>query len=84
MKPLTQFYLGDVVQMKKRHPCGEDRWEVVRLGMDIRAQCLGCGRQVMLPRRKFERAVRKILASPVGEALREEVNPGEGGDNRSS
>ncbi len=69
MKPLTKFYLGDVVEMKKKHPCGETRWEVLRLGMDIRAACLTCGRQVVLPRRKFERAVRRIIASPVGDTM---------------
>ncbi len=72
MKPMTPFYLGDIVEMKKSHPCGETRWEVVRLGMDIRAKCLGCGRTVLLSRRKFERAVRRILESPVGDSIKED------------
>lgn len=72
MKPMTPFYLGDIVEMKKTHPCGEKRWEVVRLGMDIRAKCLGCGRQVLLSRRKFERAVRRVLESPVGDSMKED------------
>src|SRR5690606_33516314 len=54
----AKFYLGDVVQMRKPHPCGDDRWEVLRTGMDFRIKCLGCGRVVMLPRRKFEKQVK--------------------------
>ncbi len=72
MKPLTRFYLGDIVRMKKTHPCGEDRWEVIRLGMDIRIRCLGCDRHVLLSRRKFERAVSRILDSPVGDSMGED------------
>lgn len=56
-----KFYLGDVVQMRKAHPCGDDRWEVMRTGMDFRIKCLGCGRVVLLPRRKFEKQVKAIV-----------------------
>jgi len=52
--------LGDRVQMRKPHACGGNEWEVIRTGMDIRIQCLQCGRKVMLPRAKFERAVKKF------------------------
>ena len=58
---VPKFFLGDVVQTKKKHPCGGDTWEVVRLGADIRMKCLCCGRQVLLPRRKFEKSVKKII-----------------------
>jgi len=61
MDIVPKFYLGDVVQTKKNHPCGNNTWEVVRLGADIRIKCLNCGRQVLLPRRKFEKSVKKIL-----------------------
>jgi Uncharacterized protein conserved in bacteria len=57
----AKFYLGDVVQMRKPHPCGDDRWEVLRTGMDFRIKCLGCGRVVMLPRRKFEKQVKAVV-----------------------
>jgi hypothetical protein len=53
--------VGDVVQMRKTHPCGSDRWRVYRVGADIGLRCLGCERRLMLPRRKFERAVRRVL-----------------------
>ena len=53
--------LGDIVQCKKEHPCGSDTWEIMRVGMDIRIKCCGCGRMVMLPRHKFEKSVKKIV-----------------------
>lgn len=59
---MAQFSLGDVVQMRKQHPCGSDRWEVTRTGMDFRIRCLGCGRQVLLPRQKFEKSVKAIVS----------------------
>jgi hypothetical protein len=67
MEP-KQFELGDVVQMKKGHPCGSNEWEVLRLGMDIRIKCNGCGRSVLLPRRDFERNMKKVLRSKGGES----------------
>ena len=51
----------DILVMKKNHPCGECRWEVLRSGMDFRLRCLGCGREVMLPRSRAEKGVRHIL-----------------------
>lgn len=59
-----QFNLGDVVQMRKAHPCGSDQWEILRIGMDFRIKCKGCGRLVMLPRQQFEKGVKKIVAKP--------------------
>ena len=50
----------DILVMKKAHPCGDKRWEVLRTGMDFRLRCLGCGREVMGPRAKFEKMVRQI------------------------
>lgn len=55
------FYLGDIVQMKKQHPCGSYEWEIIRLGADIKIKCTGCGRLVMLPRQKFEKDIKKII-----------------------
>ena len=54
---------GDVLEMKKEHPCGARRWEVLRVGMDFRLRCVGCGREVMLPRKKAEKALKKIMLS---------------------
>ena len=52
--------LGDVVRMRKPHPCGSYRWEVVRLGADIGIRCTGCGRRVLLPRRQFGQQVKAL------------------------
>jgi hypothetical protein len=55
------FCIGDVIKMKKAHPCGENRWEITRVGMDFRLKCQGCGRQVMLPRKQVEKSFRGKL-----------------------
>jgi hypothetical protein len=61
------FYLGDIVEMKKVHPCGSKNWEVVRLGADIKIKCCGCERLVMLERSKFEKDVKKIIKQNIPE-----------------
>ncbi|MBP8973269.1 MAG: DUF951 domain-containing protein [Anaerolineae bacterium] len=53
--------IGDIVRTRKPHACGGDRWRVYRVGADIGLRCLNCDRRVMLPRRKFERAVKSVL-----------------------
>lgn len=53
--------VGDVLQMKKPHPCGGREWLVLRVGMDFRLRCLGCGHEVMLPRVKAEKNIKKVL-----------------------
>ncbi len=58
-----RFAVGDIVEMKKQHPCGSKQWEVIRTGADFRIKCLGCSHQVMLARTKFEKAVKKIIKS---------------------
>jgi hypothetical protein len=52
---------GDVVKLSKVHPCGGDKWEVVRVGADIGLKCLECGRRVLLERSAFERRVKKYI-----------------------
>ena len=52
--------LGDILLMKKPHPCGEKRWLVLRTGMDFRLRCLGCGHEVLLPRSKAEKNIRAV------------------------
>lgn len=60
MKPL-KLLIGDVVRTRKTHPCGSDRWEIVRLGADIGIRCMGCGRHVLMPRTKLERRIKEFL-----------------------
>jgi len=54
--------VGDVVRLKKRHPCGGDLWSVMRTGIDFRLRCEKCGRVLLLPRPQFERAVRQLVS----------------------
>ncbi|KGN03211.1 hypothetical protein Z969_02750 [Clostridium novyi A str. 4570] len=58
---VKEFFLGDIVEMKKQHPCGSKEWEVIRIGADIKIKCTGCDRIVMLPRSKFEKMVKKVV-----------------------
>jgi len=57
----NEYKLNDKVIMKKGHPCGENLWEIVRLGVDIKIKCLKCGRTVMIPRIEFNRKLKKIV-----------------------
>ncbi len=52
--------VGDVLTLKKKHPCGSDRWAVLRIGADFKLRCLGCGREVMGPRQKYEKQIKKL------------------------
>ena len=53
--------VGDILTMKKQHPCGSSRWLVTRTGADFKLRCCGCGHEVLLPRSKAEKNIRKIL-----------------------
>lgn len=55
------FDLGDIVEMKKEHPCGSKEWEIIRIGADIKIKCCTCSRIVMIPRSKFEKDVKKVI-----------------------
>lgn len=54
---------GDILIMKKPHPCGSKEWEVLRTGADFRLKCLGCGHEVFGPRPKFEKNIRQVQKS---------------------
>ncbi|MGL4607645.1 MAG: DUF951 domain-containing protein [Eubacteriaceae bacterium] len=58
----NSYNLGDKVILKKKHPCGSDQWEIIRLGADIKIKCMGCGHIIMLPRIKFNKQVKNILS----------------------
>ncbi len=58
---VENFNLGDIVQMKKQHPCGTYEFEIIRVGADIKIKCTGCGRIVMIPRSKFVKCAKKIV-----------------------
>jgi hypothetical protein len=59
---VMEIRLGDVVRLRKKHPCGGYEWEVVRLGADIGIRCLTCGRRVLLPRSTFEKRVKTFVS----------------------
>ena len=52
--------VGDTLVMKKEHPCGSKQWLVLRSGMDFRLRCLGCGREVLLPRSRAEKNIKEV------------------------
>ncbi|SEI63619.1 hypothetical protein SAMN02910453_0941 [Lachnospiraceae bacterium A10] len=52
--------VGDILTMKKAHPCGSKEWEVLRIGADFRMKCMGCGHQIMIPRPKAEKGIKKV------------------------
>lgn len=58
---VVKVEIGDVVKLKKAHPCGTNEWEVAKLGMDVGLTCLGCGRKVRLLRYDFDRRFRGFL-----------------------
>ena len=54
--------LHQLAELKKAHPCGSRNWEVLRVGMDVKLRCQGCGHEVMAPRRKIEKSIKRILS----------------------
>lgn len=56
------YKLGSIIIMKKPHPCGENKWEITRMGADIKIKCLKCGRSIMLPRIEFNKKMKKIVS----------------------
>lgn len=63
-----EIHLGDIVRLRKPHPCGSYEWEVVRVGTDVGLVCQMCGRRVMLPRGVFNKRLKTIIKSASDEA----------------
>lgn len=55
--------VGDIVKLKKQHPCGSSEWDVLRTGIDFRIKCRGCGHMLMLPRKDLEKSIKSIISS---------------------
>ena len=53
--------VGDILKMKKPHPCGSDIWEITRTGADIKIKCCGCGHTVMMSRQDFNKRLKKVV-----------------------
>ncbi len=62
MTTYIEVHLGDIVRLRKKHPCGSTDWEVVRIGADIGLVCLGCKRRIMLERGTFNKRVKTIVS----------------------
>lgn len=58
------YKVGQIVKMRKGHPCGGDLWRIIRIGMDFRIKCVKCGRSILLPRQRFERKVKEVVQEP--------------------
>jgi hypothetical protein len=61
LKEPVPFFLGDIVRLRKPHPCGSHEWEVVRVGADIGLRCQSCARRVLLPRRTLEKRLKAFV-----------------------
>ena len=55
-----RFEVGDIIRMKKPHPCGSHEWEILRVGADFRLKCAGCSHQIMVPRKLVEKNTKQI------------------------
>lgn len=53
--------VGDILKLKKEHPCGSREWEVLRTGADFRLRCMGCGHQIMIARRQAEKNIKDVM-----------------------
>lgn len=60
--PPTEFFLGDVLRLRKQHPCGGFEWTVVRLGADLGLRCTSCQRRILLPRRDVEKRLKAFVS----------------------
>ena len=58
---MNQYSVGDIVETKKQHPCGSKKWEIIRIGVDFKLKCLGCGHVVMFEREKALKSIKKVL-----------------------
>ncbi len=66
------YEVGDIVTLKKGHPCGSKEWEILRVGADFRLKCMGCGHQIMVPRKMVERKHKKSSKKRKNNALQPE------------
>lgn len=72
---IVRFAKDDVLVMKKKHPCGSDRFKVIRAGSDVRVACLGCGRDTVIPRLKLEKNISSVIPSNEASGNGERSSP---------
>lgn len=56
------YQIGNIVMLKKGHPCGTNEWKIIRIGADFKLKCMGCNRIVMVPRKAFEKSLKKVIS----------------------
>lgn len=61
MKITTDYRIDDILELKKNHPCGSNQWKVVRTGVDMKLECMGCKRIIIIPRVDLNKKVKKII-----------------------
>lgn len=66
---IIKLFVGDIVEMKKKHPCGGNTFKILRVGSDVRVICLSCSRDMTLDRVKFEKSIKKFIVSHNSENL---------------
>jgi hypothetical protein len=66
---MKNFNQGDTVQLRKKHPCGSDVWEVLQTGIDIRIKCLGCQRQLRIDRTLLEHKIKAVIPQDKDQTL---------------
>lgn len=66
---MDKYAVGDIVKLKKQHPCGSSEWEILRVGADFRLKCMGCGHQVMLARKLVEKNDRGLKKKEEGQQI---------------
>ena len=64
---ILRFAINDILHMKKKHPCGDARFLVLRMGSDVRVRCLGCGRDMTFSRIAIEKMIRKVEKGDIAE-----------------
>ena len=62
---IAKFQTGDILRMKKKHPCGSFEFKVMRAGSDVRLICTGCSRDITLPRESVEKSIKSVIPSPI-------------------
>ena len=65
---IYELEIGDIVRLKKKHPCGSYEWEIVRLGVDIGLVCQGCQHRILLPRSTVNKRIKTIVSSSKGSS----------------
>ncbi|MFI3201861.1 MAG: DUF951 domain-containing protein [Eubacteriales bacterium] len=65
---MNKYQVGQIIQLKKQHPCGSNQWELLRVGADFRLKCLGCEHQIMIARKNIEKSIKTVVNNDDGRS----------------